>query len=164
MAMNTLQDVLEHELKDLYSAETQLIEALPKMAQAAQTPKLRQAFEKHLTQTKEHKARLEQLGQDMDIDLGGETCKAMQGLVREGDDLIKKEKPGIARDAALIAAAQRVEHYEMAGYGSARTYARTLGHGKVADTLQKTLDEEGQTDKDLTKLAETSINDDAVEA
>ena len=162
MQLNSLKDVLHHELKDLYSAEKQLVEALPKMAQAAQDGKLKQAFEDHLRLTEEHCRRLERVGQQLGLDLSGETCEAMKGLIKEGEKLVREAQPSDPRDAALIAAAQRVEHYEMAAYGAARTYAKTLGHADAASTLQKTLDEEGDTDKALTKLAEARVNEEAM--
>lgn len=161
MQLNSLTDVLYHELKDLYSAEKQLVEALPKMTEAAQAAELKRAFEEHLRLTEEHRERLERVGQQLGVDLSGETCEAMKGLIKESEKLIREAQPSDARDAALIAAAQRVEHYEMAAYGAARTYARTLGHADVASTLQKTLDEEGDADKVLTKLAEARINQEA---
>jgi ferritin-like metal-binding protein YciE len=162
MKLRTLEDVLHHELRDLYSAEKQITQALPKMAEAATDAKLKAAFKDHLEMTKTHLERLEQLGRQLGVTLTGETCEGMKGLIKEGEELIEDAPAGEARDAALIAAAQRVEHYEMAGYGCARTYARTLGHGEAADLLQTTLDEEGATDEKLTKLAESRINEEAM--
>jgi ferritin-like metal-binding protein YciE len=144
-------------LKDLYSAENQLIKALPKMAKAANNPRLRGGFEKHLEETKEHVNRLEQILESHDESTRGPKCKGMEGLIKEGSEMIEEDAEDDVRDAGLISAAQRVEHYEIAGYGSARTYATLLGDNKGARLLQKTLDEEGATDKKLTQLAQ-SIN------
>lgn len=155
--INTLEDVFIEQLRDLYNAENQLIKALPKMAKAAHAPGLKEGFEHHLEQTREHVNRLEMIFKELDEKPTGKTCKAMQGLVEEGAETIKENATPEARDAALISAAQRVEHYEMAGYGSVRTYARILGHDQMAETLQMTLDEEAETDETLTRLAE-SIN------
>lgn len=156
--MEKLQDLFIHELKDLYSAEQQLIEALPKMAEAASTPELRQAFETHLELTREHAGRIEQIFEGFDNKPGGVKCKGMEGLIKEGDEAIKEDAPAAVKDAALIAAAQRVEHYEIAGYGTARTFAEHLGDNNAARLLQQTLDEEGQADKLLTRLAESGAH------
>jgi ferritin-like metal-binding protein YciE len=153
--LNSLQDLLVEELKDLYSAETQLIKALPKMAKAATSEDLRGGFEKHLQETEGHVVRLESIMEDLGENPKGKTCKAMKGLIKEGADVIAEEAEDSVKDAALIASAQRVEHYEIAGYGTARTFAEILGHDKIARTLQSTLDEEGATDKALTKMAKT---------
>ena len=150
------------ELKDLYSAENQLLKALPKMAKAATSKALKAGFEKHLKQTEGHVARLEQVCESLGVSPKGKKCKAMEGLVEEGSEVIEEDAEPEVKDAALIAAAQRVEHYEIAGYGCVRTYAELLGNSKAAKLLQQTLDEEGDTDKSLTKLAE-SINVDAEE-
>jgi ferritin-like metal-binding protein YciE len=157
MELESLKDLYLHELKDLYSAENQLIKALPKMAKAASNPKLRGGFEKHLEETKEHANRLEQILENHDESTRGPKCKGMEGLIKEGSEMIEEDAEDDVRDAGLISAAQRVEHYEIAGYGSARTYAKLLGDNKGAQLLQKTLNEEGATDKKLTQLAE-SIN------
>ncbi|MEO7723684.1 MAG: ferritin-like domain-containing protein [Chthoniobacterales bacterium] len=157
MELETLKDLYIHELKDLYSAENQIIKALPKMAKAASSSKLTAGFQKHLEETKEHAARLEKILKSHDETTRGPKCKGMEGLIKEGSEMIKEDADEDVRDAGLIAAAQRVEHYEMAGYGCARTYANLLGDKDGARLLQKTLDEEGATDKKLTKLAE-SIN------
>lgn len=162
MEMSTLEDLLVEELKDLYSAENQLLKAIPKMAKAAQSAELRKGFEKHLKQTEEHVKRLEQVCDELGVSPKGKKCKGMEGLVEEGAEAIKEEADPDVKDAALIAAAQRVEHYEMAGYGCVRTYAKLLGYTSAAKLLQQTLDEEGDTDKALTKLAE-KINVDAEE-
>ena len=158
MKLNTLQDLLIEELQDLYDAESQILKALPKMAKAASAPQLRQAFEEHLQQTQTHVERLDRVFQQFGAKAKGKTCKAMQGLITEGEEMIKEKADPAVRDAGLIAAAQRVEHYEMAGYGTVRTYARQLGQQQAASLLQQTLDEEGMTDKKLTQLAESLIN------
>jgi ferritin-like metal-binding protein YciE len=154
MNLKSLHDVYVHELKDLYSAEKQIIEALPKMVEAASHSELKDAFSSHLQQSQTHLDRLQQLLDNMDTNPGSTKCKGLEGLLKEGDEVIKTAGTRSAKDAALIAAAQRVEHYEMAAYGCARTYAKLLGHKDAAKTLQTTLDEEGDTDKKLTKLAE----------
>jgi ferritin-like metal-binding protein YciE len=154
MEMESLRDLYIHELKDLYSAENQLVKALPKMAKAANAKSLKAGFEKHLKETKEHVERLKKIFEELGESPGMKKCKAMEGLIKEGDEVASEDSEPEVKDAALIAAAQRVEHYEMAGYGCVRTYARLLGDKKAATTLQKTLDEEGATDKKLTDLAE----------
>ncbi len=158
MELETLKDLYIHELKDLYSAEKQILKALPKMAKAASNAKLKAGFQQHLEETKEHAVRLEKVLKSHDQTTRGPKCKGMEGLLKEGDEMIEEEADEEVRDVGLIAAAQRVEHYEMAGYGCARTYAKLLGDKAGATTLQTTLDEEGATDKKLTKLAESSIN------
>ncbi len=158
MELQTLQDLFIHELKDLYSAENQISKALPKMVKAASNAKLSAGFKTHLEQTKEHIARLEKILKGHDETTRGPKCKGMEGLLKEGKDMIEEEADEEVRDAGLIAAAQRVEHYEMAGYGCARSYAQLLGHNADAKILQKTLDEEGATDQKLTKLAMSTIN------
>ena len=164
MKLNSLEDLLHHELKDLYSAETQLVKALPKMAKAATHEDLKAGFEEHLEQTKEHVSRLEEIGKILDMSLGGHVCKAMKGLVEEGAELIGEDAESSVRDAGLIGAAQRVEHYEIAGYGTAKCLAETLGHDDVAEILDETLQEEKETDQRLTELAESAINVEAAEA
>jgi len=159
--INTLEDLFVEQLRDLYNAENQLIKALPKMAKAAHAQKLKEGFEHHLEQTKEHANRLEKIFKELDEKPTGKTCKAMKGLVEEGAETIEENATPEAKDAALIAAAQRVEHYEIAGYGSVRTFAKLLGHDQAAKVLQTTLDEEAETDKTLTKLAE-AINVEAI--
>ncbi|HSI64267.1 MAG TPA: ferritin-like domain-containing protein [Candidatus Saccharimonadia bacterium] len=161
MKLTTLSNLYIHELKDLYSAEKQLIRALPKMAKAATNKDLKAGFLTHLEETKEHAARLEKLLASHDETTRGPKCKAMEGLVAEGADLIEEESDPEVLDAGLIVAAQKVEHYEMAGYGSARTFAKLLGDKEGAQILQTTLDEEGATDKKLTKLAVSVVNIDA---
>jgi len=151
--INNPRDLLVEELKDLFSAEKQLLKALPKMAKAASSDELREAFEAHRDQTEGHVARLEKIGKERDESMGGKKCKAMEGLVEEGAEVMEEDaEPGML-DLALIGAAQKVEHYEIAGYGTARTLADLAGEEKVAEILQETLDEEGETDKLLTKLA-----------
>jgi len=162
MALESLQDLYLEQLKDLHSAEEQIIEALPKMIAQTKNPELRQGFEKHLNQTKEQLRRLDQIGQRAGQKLSGHKCKGMEGLLEEGEELMKERADSDVLDAALIAAAQRVEHYEMAGYGCARTYARLLGLNDDAKLLQQTLDEEGDTDHKLTDLAERVINIEAL--
>jgi ferritin-like metal-binding protein YciE len=155
MKLETLHDLYVDELKDLYNAEHQLVEALPKMAKAATAPRLAAAFTSHLAETKGHVERLEKIFKKLDASPKGKTCKAMKGLLEEGKELMDENAEPSVMDAALIAAAQRVEHYEMAGYGSVRTFAHLLGEDQAAKLLQETLDEEGAADKKLTKLAET---------
>jgi ferritin-like metal-binding protein YciE len=157
MKVASLHDLYIDELKDLYSAEGQILKALPKMAKAASSEELRSAFEEHLEQTKVHAQRLEQILAKLDESPKGKKCKAMEGLVNEGKDLLEEDIDPDVMDAGLIAAAQRVEHYEMAGYGCVRTYAQLLGEEEASVLLQETLDEEGATDKKLSRLAE-SIN------
>ena len=161
MKLASLHDLYIDELKDLYSAENQLLKALPKMAKAASAPELQTAFEDHLEETQGQVRRLERIFKKLDASPKGKKCKAMEGLIEEGKEVIEEDADPAVRDAALIAAAQRVEHYEMAGYGCVRTYARLLGYDEAADLLQETLDEEGAADKKLTKLAEASINAEA---
>jgi ferritin-like metal-binding protein YciE len=151
--ISTPRDLLVEELKDLYSAEKQLLKALPKMAKAASTDELRSAFETHREQTEEHVARLEKIGTQLDTTMGGKKCKAMEGLVEEGKEIMEEDAEPVLLDLALIGAAQKVEHYEIAGYGTARTLAELAGEDDVAEILQETLDEEGETDKLLTKIA-----------
>lgn len=158
MKLNSLQDLYVDELKDLYNAENQLLKALPKMAKAASAPELRKAFEWHLKETEGQIKRLDRIFKKLDMSPKGKKCKAMEGLIEEGKELMAEEADPAVMDAALIAAAQRVEHYEMAGYGCVWTYARLLGYDDAADLLQQTLDEEGATDHKLTDLAESVIN------
>jgi ferritin-like metal-binding protein YciE len=158
MELATLQDLYTHELKDLYSAEKQLIKALPKMEKAANNKQLAAGFQEHLEQTKEHAERLEAILSNHKQSTRGPKCKGMAGIVAEGAEMIEEEGEPEVKDAGLIAAAQRVEHYEMAGYGTARTYAELLGDKKGAELLQMTLKEEEETDKKLTQLAKSTIN------
>jgi ferritin-like metal-binding protein YciE len=158
MALSNLHDLYIDELKDLYNAESQLLKALPKMAKAASAPELKKAFEEHLEVTRGHVERLETIFEDLSIPARGKKCKAMEGLIAEGAELIAEKGEPSVKDAGLIACAQRVEHYEMAGYGCVRTFAKLLGYDDAVALLQQTLDEEGEADKALTELAETVIN------
>jgi ferritin-like metal-binding protein YciE len=161
MCLDNLENVLVLQLRDLRSAEEQLIDALPKMADAASNPELRSAFQTHLQETREHKNRLDQALRLMGLEPESEICQAMEGLIAEGEEIIGLEGDADVKDAALIAAAQRVEHYEIAGYGCARTFARRLGQQQVAALLQETLEEEGNADKILTHVAESVVNSEA---
>jgi ferritin-like metal-binding protein YciE len=154
MKLDSLKELYVDELKDLYSAENQLLKAIPKMAKAATSPALKKGFEKHLEETKGQVERLEQIFKALGESPKGKKCKAMEGLVEEGKEVMEEDAEPEVMDAALIAAAQRVEHYEIAGYGCVRTYAQLLGETQAAKLLQQTLDEEGKTDHALTKLAE----------
>jgi ferritin-like metal-binding protein YciE len=156
--LNSLQDLLANQVEDLYDAEQRLIEALPKMAEAAHSPQLKQAFQTHLEETRGHVGRLEQVFEALGQAPKRETCQAMKGLIAEGEEAIKAKGDPAVQDAALIAAAQRVEHYEMAGYGTARTLANQLGHERAASVLQDTLEEEKAADRLLTEIAESSVN------
>jgi ferritin-like metal-binding protein YciE len=158
LKLNSLRDLLLEELRDLYSAENQLVDALPKMAEAANSNELKAAFKHHLEQTRGHVSRLENIFREIGEKATGETCEAMKGLIKEGEVLIKAEGPAGVRDAGLIGAAQRVEHYEIAGYGTARSFARRLGDHSVASLLQQTLSEEAEADKNLTSIAENQVN------
>jgi ferritin-like metal-binding protein YciE len=162
--INPLEELLVDELKDIYSAENQIIKALPKMAKAATAPELKRAFERHLEETKRQVERLNQIGESLEIKLTGKKCKGMEGLIEEGKEIMSEDLEEPALDAGLIGAAQKVEHYEIAAYGTARTHAQLLGYNKVAKLLQQTLDEEGATDKKLTALAESVINIEAAHA
>lgn len=161
--MKTLEDLFEHQLKDLYSAENQLIKALPKMVKSATDDKLKKAFEDHLEETKKHKKRLEEVCDKLGIDPEGETCKAMEGLIKEAESFIKEKKDDDVNNAGLIAEAQRVEHYEISGYGTAIRYAKELGHKKIASTLKETLDEEYGADDKLNNMAEQRLNKKAID-
>ena len=153
--VTNLTELFVEQLQDLYSAETQLIEALPKMEAAAFAKPLKAGFKSHLAQTKEHAKRLERIFKKLKIEAGGKTCQAMQGLVKEGSEMIHEDALPEVKDAGLIAAAQRVEHYEMAGYGTVRTFAQLMGEREIAATLGQTLKEEAETDKKLTTAAKT---------
>jgi ferritin-like metal-binding protein YciE len=157
MKLETLNELFIEQLQDLYSAEEQITEALPKMAKAASSPALQRAFEEHLEQSEGHIARLDQCFEKLDADPEGKTCKGMKGLIAEVEDLLDEDAEPEVLDAGLIAGAQRIEHYEIAAYGCARTYAQLLGMTELAQLLQQTLDEEKETDQKLTDLAE-SIN------
>ncbi len=158
MKMQSLQDLLIEELRDLYSAESMLLKTLPKMARAATNPDLRTGFEEHLEQTRGHKERLEKIFDGLGHRAKAKTCEGMQGILAEGETQMKAVAEDATMDAALIGAAQKAEHYEIATYGTARTWARTLGLEEAAGLLQQTLDEEEQTDKKLTELATSNVN------
>lgn len=164
MEMNTLRDLYIDELKDLWSAEKQLIKALPKMAKAANDPELSKAFVTHLRQTERQVERLEKVFEELGESPRGKKCVGMEGLIEEGNELIKEDPDPDVLDAGLISKAQHIEHYEIAGYGTVRTYAQLLGADRQAQLLQETLDEEGETNKLLTQLAESSINIEAATA
>lgn len=155
MSADTFHDLFIDELKDIYNAENQLLKALPKMAKAAATGELRAGFLDHLEQTKGHVERLQKIFENLGKKPTGKTCKAMQGLVAEGAEAIEENEEGVVRDVQLIGAAQRVEHYEIAAYGTVIAMAKLMGHSEEADLLQETLDEEGATDKKLTSLSKT---------
>ena len=161
MEMETLRDIYVEELKDLWSAENQILKALPRMIKVVSHPQLKRAFAKHEKQTRVHVKRLERICKELGVSPRGKKCVGMEGLLQEGKDLMKEKPAKDVLDAGLISAAQHVEHYEMAGYGTCRTWARTLGYESQAQLLQTTLDEEQQTDLDLTALAVSSVNIDA---
>jgi ferritin-like metal-binding protein YciE len=163
MELDTLKDLYVEGLKDLYSAENQILKALPKMIKSATHPELKRAFTAHEKQTREQVKRLERICKELEVSPRGQKCEGMEGLIKEAKELISERPDKDVLDAGLIAAAQHVEHYEMAGYGTMRTYARQLGFKNQATLLQTTLNEEGDTDKLLTKIAVTSINIDAEE-
>lgn len=158
MALDTLHDLFVHELKDLYSAEMQLTKALPKMADAANSEELQQAFAHHLQDTETHVQRLEEIFRELQVSPRGKKCVGMEGLVEEGKEVMKEDAADWVLDAALIGAAQRVEHYEIAAYGTARDHAEKLGLYPLAQLLQETLNEEGAADKKLTEIAANSVN------
>ena len=158
MALESLQDLFLNELKDIYNAEKQIVRALPRMAKAAEAPELAQAFTKHLRETEGHVQRLERIFKSLDQPARGKTCKGMQGLLEEGKEILEEEGAPEVIDAALISAAQRVEHYEIAAYGCLRTYAQLLGLGDADRLLEQTLKEEEATDKALTALGEGGLN------
>ena len=164
MQMNSLRELYVEELRDLYSAENQILKALPRMIRAASNKDLQRAFTLHERQTQQHVKRLDRIFRMLDESTRGKKCKGIEGLLEEGQELIKERPEPEVLDAGLISAAQRVEHYEMAGYGTVRTYARQLGEEEQANLLQETLNEEGETDKLLTSLAESSINIEADQA
>ncbi len=163
MELETLKDLYIEGLKDLYSAENQILKALPQMIKKSSHSSLKKAFTAHERQTRQQVKRLERICKDLGVSPKGKKCEGMEGLIKEAKELIKERPDKDVLDAGLIAAAQHVEHYEMAGYGCVRTYARTLGFAAQADLLQQTLDEEGDTDKLLTVIAESSVNIDAEE-
>ena len=163
MSIETMQELLIDELKDLYSAEKQIVKALPKLAKAASTPELQDALLNHLEETKGQIDRLEKIAELVGKKLTGKTCVGMKGVLEEGSEVLEETDEGIVRDAALIAASQRVEHYEMAGYGSARDFANTLGLSEVAELLEETLAEEKEADKKLTSISK-QVNSTAEQA
>jgi ferritin-like metal-binding protein YciE len=163
MKMESLNELFHAELKDIYDAEHQITEALPKMEKAAHSAQLKQGFRTHLRETENHINRLEQVFGMIGKKAARKKCKGMAGLIKEGDELMKEDADADVTDAGLISAAQKVEHYEMAAYGALRTWAKMMGHRDAARLLQQTLDEEGDTDKKLTAMAETNINEKALE-
>jgi ferritin-like metal-binding protein YciE len=162
MKLDTLEKLYVDELRDIYNAENQLLKALPKMAKGASSPDLKNAFEMHLRQTESHVERLKQIFADLDESPKGKTCHGMKGLIEEGSEILKEDGEESVLDAGIIVAAQKVEHYEMAAYGSARTFARLLGQEKAAELLQSTLDEESETNESLNQLAENMVNPEAL--
>ena len=158
MELDTLQKLYINELRDLYNAENQLLKALPKMAKAASSDELVEAFEKHLDQTETHVERLEEVFEELDQTPKGKACHGMKGLIEEGSEVLEEHGEASVIDAALIAAAQKVEHYEIAAYGTVRTWAEMLDQDDAVDLLQQTLDEESETDEKLTEIAESTIN------
>ena len=161
MKLETLQDLLIDQLKDIYSAENQLIKALPRMAKAATSDSLQDAFESHLAETEKQVERLDQIFERLEVKPGRKKCKAMEGLLEEGKEVISEDAEPMVHDAALIAAAQRVEHYEIAAYGCARTFATLLGDNATADLLEESLSEESAADEKLTEVAMSGINQEA---
>jgi ferritin-like metal-binding protein YciE len=164
MKLETIKELYISELQDLYDAENQIVEALPKMANAASSPELKSAFQTHLQQTRGQVERLDRIFAKLGFPPRGKKCKGMAGLIAENEELLKQKADPDVRDAGLIGGAQKVEHYEIAGYGTVRTYARLIGDNDAANLLQQTLDEEGDTDKKLTALAERDINREAAHA
>jgi ferritin-like metal-binding protein YciE len=164
MKLDSFKKLYISELRDLYSAEKQITKALPKMAKAATSPELKQAFQSHLEETKHQIERLDTIFEGLGVSPKGKTCKAMEGLIEEGEEVLKEAAEPSVLDAALIAAAQKVEHYEMAGYGTVRTFARLLHETEAERLLQETLNEEEATDKKLSRLAESVVNPEALAA
>ena len=162
MKLDTLKTLYTNELRDLYNAEGQLLKALPKMAKAASSDELKDAFEKHLEQTKSHVERLEEVFEDIGEKPKGKTCRAMKGLIEEGSEILQEDGEESVIDAGIIVAAQKVEHYEIAGYGSVRTFAQLLGKDRSAELLQTTLEEESEANELLNKLAEDIVNPEAL--
>lgn len=164
MKLDSLKTLYVEELRDLYNAENQLLKALPKMAKKATTPELKEAFQTHLEETRTHVERLDQIFDKLGKKPTGKTCKAMRGLIEEGSEMMSEDGLDSVIDAGIIGAAQKVEHYEMASYGTVRTFASLLGEDEAEDLLQETLDEEGEADKKLTEIAESMVNEEAEEA
>ena len=162
MKLDNLRKLFVEELRDLYSAENQLVKTLPKMATGASSEDLKQALEDHLEQTQGHVERLEEVFEQLDETPKGKTCKAMKGLVEEGSEILEEDGEDSVLDAGIIAAAQKVEHYEIASYGTVRTWAGLLGENEVAELLQETLDEEGEANKLLNELAQDIVNPEAL--
>src|SRR5256886_770750 len=162
MKLDTLEKLYINELRDLYSAENQLLKALPKMAKGASSSELKNAFEKHLEQTKGHVERLERLFEQLDESPKGKTCHGMKGLIEEGSEILKEDGEDSVLDAGIIVAAQKVEHYEIASYGSVRTFADLLGKKKASQLLQETLDEESEANELLNRMAESIVNPEAM--
>ncbi len=156
--LNSLDDLFLNQIEDLYDAENRLTKALPKMADAAHSSQLKQAFQQHLTETQGHVSRLETIFRELNVEPKRETCEAMKGLIAEGEEIVRAKGDPDVKDAAIIAAAQRVEHYEISGYGSARTFAQRLALTQAANLLQQTLNEEVGADKKLNMIAESSVN------
>ena len=155
--LDSLEGLLEEQVKDLYSAENQLIKALPRMAKKASSPALKKAFETHLQETRVHVERLQQIASEMETKPGGKKCKAMEGLIEEGKEVLEEDGDDSVIDAALITAAQKVEHYEISAYGTARAIAERLGEAGIVKILQKTLDEESATDEKLTQICQGEV-------
>ena len=164
MKLDSLRSLWIEEMRDLYNAETQLLKALPKMAKKASTQELKEAFESHLDETQTHVERLDEIFDRLGKKPTGKTCKAMKGLIEEGSEMMMEDGLDSVIDAGIIAAAQRVEHYEIAGYGVVRTFASLLGEDEAEELLQETLDEEGAADEKLTEIAESIVNEEAEEA
>jgi ferritin-like metal-binding protein YciE len=162
MKLESMEDLFLEQIEDLYDAEKRLVKALPKMAEASTSLSLRQAIQSHLMETEGHVSRLENIFRTLGKNAKGETCDAMKGLISEGEDMVSHTDPSPLRDAGIIAAANRVEHYEIAGYGSARTFAQTLGLREAASLLEQTLREEKAADQKLTQLAESMVNEEAL--
>jgi len=156
--LKTLEDLFHHQLRDIYNAEQQISKALPEMVEEASENNLKQAFKDHLDETKNQIARLEKIGDRLDIELTGETCDAMKGLIEESKELVSKDADDNVRDAGIIADAQRIEHYEISAYGTVREYAKALDEREIADQLNQTLQEEANADEKLNKLAMDAVN------
>ena len=164
MKLNTLHDAFVHELRDLYSAENQLTKALPKMVKSSNNEELSAAFDAHLEETKGHVERLDKIFAELKVSSRGDKCKAMEGLIEEGSKNLEEDAAPEVMDALIISIAQKIEHYEIAGYGTARAFASRLGLDDVADILEETLDEESAADEKLTEIAESAVNDDATDS
>jgi ferritin-like metal-binding protein YciE len=161
--VESLEELLQEEIKDIYDAEKQLTKALPKLAKKASAPELKHAFEEHLRQTEQHIGRLEQVFEQMEMPARGKKCEGMKHLIAEGEDMMSDAEDAATRDALMIAAAQKVEHYEIAAYGTMRTWASLLGRNDIAGILEETLEEEKEADQKLTQIAESFVNEEAAE-